>query len=648
MTLPPIEEFSTQLTRRVMANFRPPFPAHSVLSALLSAGYDLYQTELQRVPEYKSSPDPQSSEALAIITGIIEEYILAFVKEMPSVAFQSFEDFEKATNAALNDEPLPETFSVPLIDMLKSPGESILNACLPFYSDLQRYEVFTELKDQIDKNLHDVSEVPFTPLSRNTGKLTLPNQFKGSGRDAIVAYLTNTPLLAPYLTPIPFKIPDSIRSEHTHIIGPSGSGKTHLIQQMILDDLKKPDPPAMVIIDPKGLMIERLSKLDVFHPEEGRLKDRLIIIDPINSPPALNVFDSGPLRHRMWSDAITTQVEAQTASTFGYIFSSTDYSLTAKMTVPFSNAVRLLFLMDGATIEDMFDLLEEKSLAGSRFEPFVGRLDTTAQRFFRNDFFSSEYTETKRQIKGRLYSLLGKAPIQKMLYAKTRRVDLVTCLEDKKIVLVNTAMTALTEQHQLIGRYFIASTLNAAFARVAIPKEKWDLAHLYIDEFGEFADEVQTPRLFRLAREYNLGCTIAHHSMHDDTMKESLRATISTSTSVKYAGKPEGVDKNYVARDLATTPEYLDAIRKTDTHAHFACFVRNYLDRPVMVSIPFGNVEKQPQMPTKAHKAMLARNAEALTEKPAEAKPARPLKDISAPAHDDDMHSKPSLKKKKP
>ena len=65
----------------------------------------------------------------------------------------------------------------------------------------------------------------------------------------------------------PKPIPEKIRFQHTHILAPSGFGKTTLLQNNILADFLTPDnkinpnPPAYIIIDPKGLMVERLSRL---------------------------------------------------------------------------------------------------------------------------------------------------------------------------------------------------------------------------------------------------------------------------------------------------------------------------------------------------------------------------------------------------
>jgi hypothetical protein len=94
----------------------------------------------------------------------------------------------------------------------------------------------------------------------------------------------------------PKPIPEALRFEHTHILGPSGSGKTTLIQDIILKDFydettkKLLNPPAYIIIDPKGELVEHLSKLALFRPGQP-WHDRLVVIDPLDGP-ALNVFQS--------------------------------------------------------------------------------------------------------------------------------------------------------------------------------------------------------------------------------------------------------------------------------------------------------------------------------------------------------------------
>ena len=46
-----------------------------------------------------------------------------------------------------------------------------------------------------------------------------------------------------------------------HVVGGSGAGKTPLLQNLILHDLQSDDPPALVIVDSQGDLINKLSRL---------------------------------------------------------------------------------------------------------------------------------------------------------------------------------------------------------------------------------------------------------------------------------------------------------------------------------------------------------------------------------------------------
>ena len=73
----------------------------------------------------------------------------------------------------------------------------------------------------------------------------------------------------------------------------------------------------------------------------------------------------------------------------------------------------------------------------------------------------------------------------------------------------------------------------------------------------------------RLAREYNLGITLAHQNMFCTELTESMRSAISTNTTVKYCASPEGADRNVMARDMRCEPEFLAAQKKDKENVRF-------------------------------------------------------------------------------
>lgn len=553
----------------------------------------------QVIAHMKKLDDP--NRTLLLIHQTFANTIALFMRYLPQMAKQTSDQY-------FADEP-PSFAAVPAFETIKRVPELVHELSrLYFANDLIEHGIFAEMRRVLQGNVETMS---------GDGKPLSAIDYKGTSTEIIEGYLAGTPLLDLFLAPVPFSVPDRpYRMEHTFILGGSGAGKTTLIQNILLQDLAKDDPPGMVIIDPKGKLVERIQQLKVF---DDRLKERIVIVDPADTP-ALNMFAASP---RTYPGDVQQEIESQAISNFAYVFSSLNSPMTQKQAVCFTFCVRLLFKVPGATINTLMELLNDplqfpksprQSAEASPFWPHIQKLDETSRQFFIGDYYSN-FLETRDQIKARLYGIISHPRLAAMFSTTERKLDLFDCLVNRKIVLVNAAMdTPGSESSQLIARYFVALTLNAAFeAGRKVNKGKLNEAHLIVDEFQLVSDELKTPEMLTLAREYNLGICMAFQSIHGKPFNDSLRVQLSTNTSVKYASSPEGVDIDYAARDLRTDKEWIRAQTKTATHAKFGVFVRGLLDQPVSLSIPFGNIEAEPQMSEAALRALLQRNREQLS-----------------------------------
>lgn len=559
--------------------------------------------------------------------GRLAYFFCVVIKALPDSVFQSY------TSA---------TRSIPLVESLLNAAE-LMHETLAYFTDVARRATpqnrfFYRLQSQLVDNVMSISGG--TPNAPPPPNLIYPSELakRLSLCEVARAYFADTPLLDLFLMPVPFTIPDQpYRMEHTFIIGGSGAGKTTLIQDLLLRDFARPDTPAMVIIDPKGELVGRVQRLGLFDPQDGPLKDRILIVDPSDDPPpALNMFHAADRWNRMYSDTIRHQLENQAVSNFSYIFSSVESSLTQKQSVCFTFCIRLLFRRHAAgtptDINSLMELLNDPAKAASQstFRPDIERLDRTSRAFFENEYYSSAFGETRGQIKARLYSIVMHPALSAMFSTSTRKLDLFDAMQRKSIVLVNANLDSPGSQAgQLFARYMVALTLNAAFERVAVSRDEWHPAFLYVDEFQLVADELKTPEMLRLAREYNLGIVLTFQDMHGRPFNDALRAAISTNTSVKYASSPEGIDINYVARDLRCDADFIRTQTKTAGHGKFACFVRGMLERPVSLSIPFGNIKPEMLMPTERHRELRRGNSDRLSERPET--PAAPTGTVQAP-----------------
>ena len=223
-----------------------------------------------------------------IILPSIEKTIVDYLRGIP-VGFPEscFKDLNEGDEAT----------TLPLIELMSQSLELLRETTGYFFAAAgdatTANRTFFKLRHQLVENI--ITRSGFTRETAREDKLIRIGDSRNDDlpiTEVVNLYFAETPFMDFLLMPTPFEIPAEARKEHTLVVGGAGAGKTTLLQQLILDDLAQPDPPPMVIVDPKGLLVDRISKLDVFNPDNGRLKDRLVVFDP-DDQPSLNMFDAG-------------------------------------------------------------------------------------------------------------------------------------------------------------------------------------------------------------------------------------------------------------------------------------------------------------------------------------------------------------------
>jgi hypothetical protein len=392
-------------------------------------------------------------------------------------------------------------------------------------------------------------------------------------------------------------IPFEYRFDHTHVIGGSGQGKSTLIIKQFIDDISTHKHPALVIIDPKGTMVDQIRRLAMFEPDndlhtKGHWQfPHLMIIDPTLFPPALNMF--APPK-RKYAPHIQQQIENNAVSLFQYVFSSKGSALTDKQNTCFSFAVALVLTMPNANIHTLLDLMNDpvpKSGGippNSPFKKFIDKLGPTSKRFFYDSFYNAtECASTKDQIATRIYGMLRYPTFEAMFGTTENKLDMFDCLQKGKIVLVSSPKSILgTEGSQLFSRYMVALTLQAAFERITVNKKTWHPAFLVIDEAQDVIDEIKTPEMLAQMREFRMGCTIAHQNIRGQ-LPEALYSSISANTRIKYAGTRSSQDASMMAKDMHCDPEF---IMKQPTGS-FATFVGGMTDHPFVSQFRLGQID---------------------------------------------------------
>jgi hypothetical protein len=538
----------------------------------------------------KSADAPKTLEILNTTLG---SAYLRFIETLPPLAKATPDDFAKT-----NEETPFATF--PLLDLLRAPGTSIMQLVAPFFSEeVQQYDLFAGFRRQFERNVHAVSGLTYPAA---TDRLVLPEAYKGTAQETVSGYLAGTPLEALFYAPIPFSFTDERRFEHMHIIGGSGHGKTQLLQHLILSDLQRPNPPALIVIDSQGEMLQKIQKLRLFEEQP----ERLIIIDPEQYSPALNMFDTTNLRAEHYSELHREQLQAGIIELYNYIFASIAAEMTSRQSTAFAFVARLLLTIPGATIQTLRELMEDgaASIEQSPFRDYIEKLEPTARAYFQNQFFTKRYADLKQQIARRLYGVLSVPAFDRMFSAPQNQLDMFEAMQSGKVVLVNTSKALLkSDASALFGRYMIALVIRAVYERVASPDRH--PAFLFVDEASEYFDD-NIQMLLEQARKFNVGLVLAHQ--HLDQLSVSLRSAIAANTAIKLAGGVNDRDARALAPDMRTSAEFISSMQKHARSTEFACSVRSTTGNALRLEIPFGSLEAAPTMSDDERRRLLEEN----------------------------------------
>jgi hypothetical protein len=619
---PSAHDFSHQVISKLLEERdRSAYPCYPVAVSLMHAADVLYEAEAFTLAAIAPPPPVLDSiegaryrdrtsqhlvklnnpSTLGIVYETLNESFTSFVHALPPAALQPAQELVDTVWALSDGLDRPPVLSVPLIDVLPHVAQRIEDLIVPFYSDkVHSLGLFQELRGQLDRNLHAVSGVPFDIVNKDSPKLIMPSQNDASPCDLVHDYLHHTPLEKVFTTDVPFQIPQQSRFEHMHIIAGTGWGKSQALQHLLLSDLQQPDPPALVVIDSQGEMLKKIAHLAIF---DNKFKDKLIYVDPtdIDHPPALNMFDVSHLDQ--YSKSKREQFINGLIELLEYVFAGLlKAELTQKQNVLFRYALRLMLHVPGATLTDLVKFLNDPT----PYIHYASELSETAQDFFHSEFSDKSYMQTRQQIRRRLFGVLENDAFRRMFTAPKNRLNMLEALNNGSIILVDTAKSHLKEDaSSLLGRYFIALTLQAAIERSDVFARERKSAFLYIDEAGEYFDD-NIDTFLNEARKRRVGCVMAHQYL--DQLTPQLRSSIATNTSIKLAGGISDRDSKFLAPEMRTSSDFIAAQKKDRDRTSFACYVRNFTPQAISITVPFGTLERQPTMSTTAYERLCQSN----------------------------------------
>jgi hypothetical protein len=496
------------------------------------------------------------------------------------------------------------SFRVPLLSCVPDIGETIEGIMARVYGeDIRHTPLFTGIRDRFTATLEALS--PKEAIS--------PKEYvKKKGlepAEALETFLKGTPFLDVFAASLPFAIPQAARFEHMHVLAGSGHGKTQALQMLLLADIERAQRErfGFALIDSQGDLISKLTRLDVFEPEDGPLADRLILIDPndIKHPAGLNLFDYDLARFQDFSDVEREKIFFGVIDLYTYIFSSLlGAELTQKQGVVFTHLARAMLSLPSPTLDTFRDFIED----GSQFRPYIEKMEGSARRFFEKQFFTNTYSATRDQILTRLEGITANPVLERLFTHPKNNIDMFGAMQEGKIVVINTAKDLLkTEGSAILGRFFIALIGQATIARAAVPERDRTPYHVYIDEAQEYAD-YKTAEFLSQGRKYRVGFTLAHQDLKQ--LDTQLRATVKGSVSIKLAGGVNHDDALEMSKEMQCSAAFVQGMRKNErrNYTEFACYVRHHTPHPVTLAVPFGVMEGLPAMSAPSYMQLLEAN----------------------------------------
>lgn len=462
-----------------------------------------------------------------------------------------------------------------------------------FDEDAVNLGLFDRHRQRLDTNLIAASGGNPNDRKEFTKTLRYPEQSDIKEPEKLVStYLGGTPLIGLFRQTVDFAIPEDVRFEHMHIVAGSGHGKTQTLQYLIAEDLEAVarGERSIVVIDSQGDLIRRISYLKCFAKGEP-LHERVVLIDPtdVEWPVSLNLFDVGLKRLDGYSKLNRERLTNSILELYDFVLGSLlSAEMTQKQNVIFRYVTRLMLQIPNATIHTLRDLMEPKSEV--KFAASIDQLSGSARDFFRTEFSSSEFTQTRKQVLRRLWGILENQTFERMFSHPRSKLDLFAEMNAGKVILINTAKDLLKETGtEIFGRFFIALIAQAAQERATLKEHDRKPTMVYVDEAADYFDR-NIGIIAQSARKYNVGLVLAHQFLGQ--LEPKLQEALSANTSIKFAGGVSNKDARALAPMMSCQPELIEAQSK----GSFAAFVRGVTKSALPLKFPFGRMENMERM----------------------------------------------------
>ncbi len=360
------------------------------------------------------------------------------------------------------------------------------------------------------------------------------------------------------------------RRRHVYVIGKTGVGKTTLLENMIIQDIKK--GRGLALVDPHGDVAEKI--LDLIPPE--RIND-VVYFDPadIDYPVAFNPLESvDPQYKYLVASGLVSSLKKIWADSWG-----------PRLEYILRNVILALLDYPNSTMLGIMRMLADKNYRKKVVDTIQ---DPVVKAFWVNEF--ANYNERFRSeaispIQNKVGQFLSSSIIRNIVAQPKSTIDMQDIMDNGKILLINVSKGRIGEDNSaLLGAMLITKIQLAAMNRASIAEEDRQDFYLYVDEFQNFATE-SFATILSEARKYRLNLIIAHQYITQ--MEEVVRDAVFGNVGTLISFRVGAFDGEYLEKEFMPQFTQTDLVNLDKYNAYVKLMINGVTSAPFsMETIP--------------------------------------------------------------
>lgn len=300
------------------------------------------------------------------------------------------------------------------------------------------------------------------------------------------------------------------RRRHMYVVWKTGMGKTTLLENMILDDIKK--WRWVALIDPHWDLVENI----IWQIPKNRTNS-VIVFDPSDTswPIWFNMFD--------WVDE---EQRTLIASGLLWIFKKIfgNVSWWPRLEYILRNTILSLLEFPWATLLSIPLMLTSEVY---RKRVIAKITDPVVKKFWINEFerlSPSQKTEAVSPILNKVWQFVSSPLLRNILWQQKNSFYIRWAMDNQKIIIVNLSKWKIWEDaSSLLWAMLVTKFQLDAMSRADIKENERKDFYLYVDEFQNFATDSFSTILSE-ARKYKLNLIMANQYI--DQMNDEVRRAV--------------------------------------------------------------------------------------------------------------------------